>query len=675
MSIRDVERVCAALSQLKTHPDFPKPGVTMLDTWPATSDPALLASLAEMAAAALPLVPGTVYLGMAVRGLLLAHALATRARGSVAPVAKKVKLPADCVRAAPHTTEYDAGEQQIARSVLPRAGRHPAYVVDDVVATGGSARAVVEMLRVSTVRVLGVVALIHIEGLGDPGVPVHAAFRMSPDGAYLGVGSLFHSWLPVRATNFSGPGTPISYYSPRLRHMQCFDPCFARPLPLDTFPGGGLSGTFDTRNLANGNVQVYLDMTDEANLLHSIGFLNILPAQGIRSLKVHLLFYAAGTMERVDREGTIASAETIAKMFHNIPAMPGGLPVLVLYDVRALPIRFYFDATRVRVEMASHFDEKAARIPLSGAEYGAEYCAVLYPDDGARKRYGVTKEFRDMPGIAFSKVRDGPRRAVTVQTVLNSARSAAQLVRAAEKMVVVDDLSRTFGTVLAALDAAQALDAAPGSVDVVLANIAPEGTAIADFFAHAPACFGVLRVSESTQAAWQLSRHPMFGDRVDLLDKYHYCGNTIRVVGTTNRNKMQYGHDLALCVPSGVPAQPTLEQARHGAVHRLRACCQIMRALGVPFIAHGPESGVDDEWHDVSVVAYERDGAMLLAESRSTCVVPPEFRREEIAGDTTFGELMQRAWNLSTPDAWLAHLGEPRSELYRKAYRQEKLLE
>ena len=32
MSIRDVERVCAALSQLKTHPDFPKPGVTMLDT-------------------------------------------------------------------------------------------------------------------------------------------------------------------------------------------------------------------------------------------------------------------------------------------------------------------------------------------------------------------------------------------------------------------------------------------------------------------------------------------------------------------------------------------------------------------------------------------------------------------------------------------------------------------
>ncbi len=135
MSISDVERVSRIPSQMRSHADYPAPGVHMLDMWPVVSDLATVQSLAEMAACALPLAPGTIFIGMATRGTNLAYALAARYRGRVATAAKKVKLPAAHVLSGAYA-------QEMPRDQFPAPDGDtvfPAYVVDDVVATGGSA--------------------------------------------------------------------------------------------------------------------------------------------------------------------------------------------------------------------------------------------------------------------------------------------------------------------------------------------------------------------------------------------------------------------------------------------------------------------------------------------------------------------------------------------------------
>ena len=680
MSISDVERVSRIPSQLRSHADYPAPGVHMLDMWPVVSDLATVQSLAEMAACALPLAPGTIFIGMATRGTNLAYALAARCRGRVATAAKKVKLPAAHVLSGAYACEYGGGTQEMPRDQFPAPDGDtvfPAYVVDDVVATGGSASAVVAILAAHAphVRVLGVICVVHVRGLGACGVPVHAAFEYAGS-EYAGVGDLYRSWLPVvdrRDHLWDAEEYPIYYYPPRLGHLRNISHRW-RPIPLERFPGGVLDGRFDPC-LKNADVVLVLDTTDP-NLADMISFANILPDQGIASLQIRIPFYAMGTMERVDAEGTIATAETVARWFRNIPACKKGRPEIHVFDIHAVAERFYFDAANTRVVMRSHMDEMA-RAPLEpgtvvvrshmNAMARAPHkpgTVVVFPDTGADKRYGVHPRFADCPTLVLVKVRDGDRRTVSVHYTKNTPLAAAALVAAAPRIVVVDDMTRTGGTALEALRALAALGAAAGAVDVWVANVDPADDALFRFFGKAPACFRRLVTSDGTQAAHQLGRHPLLAERIQVVSAMHWgaCGKAkslYRVAASLNPAK-QAGADMAVCVPSGVPAQPDADLAARGARNRVDAACKVVQHLMDNVIVYGIESGVDNAWRDVTACAVYRSKtgrrAEALEPTHPAAVVPPAFRRDRVVGDTTFGAAMRRAWNLRADDAWIGVL-------------------
>ncbi|TLS78198.1 adenine phosphoribosyltransferase [Mariprofundus erugo] len=153
-----------AWSQLiRDVPDFPKPGIIFKDITPLLADgEAFSAVIEEMAA----LVDGRVdaIVGIESRGFIFGAALAQRLGLGLVTVRKPGKLPAD-VHAVEYELEYGVDRLEIHRDAL--APGHRVVIVDDLLATGGTAAATVkliEMLGAEVASCLFVIELDFLEG-------------------------------------------------------------------------------------------------------------------------------------------------------------------------------------------------------------------------------------------------------------------------------------------------------------------------------------------------------------------------------------------------------------------------------------------------------------------------------------------------------------------------------
>lgn len=184
----------------------------------------------------------------------------------------------------------------------------------------------------------------------------------------------------------------------------------------------------DVASLRGRDVTYLAAFEQPADVLEQLGPIFALPRFAAGSLRVVLPYFATGTMERVDTEGQVATAKTLARMLSAIPACrPGGPAEIAIFDIHALGERFYFgDEVIPRLETA---------MPLLRAELDKlENVAVAFPDEGAWKRFH--RQLDSYPHVICQKVRDGARRTVTIRE--GSA--------AGRHVVIVDDLVQTGET-------------------------------------------------------------------------------------------------------------------------------------------------------------------------------------------------------------------------------------
>ncbi|AEI12097.1 adenine phosphoribosyltransferase [Cellulomonas gilvus] len=142
-------------------PDYPEPGVLFRDITPLLADgPAFGDVIASLAGAA----PGGVDLvaGMEARGFLLAAPVAAHLGAGVLPVRKAGKLPGPTASAS-YSLEYGQASIEIHPTTVPDGAR--VLVIDDVLATGGTAAATVELLQSCGAHVVGLAFLVEIAGL------------------------------------------------------------------------------------------------------------------------------------------------------------------------------------------------------------------------------------------------------------------------------------------------------------------------------------------------------------------------------------------------------------------------------------------------------------------------------------------------------------------------------
>lgn len=176
MTAPDRDPAVAALvaSRIVDVPDFPQQGIVFKDLSPLFADPVAFRAVVDAVAA------GTgdgfeVIAGIEARGFVLAAAVAYAAGVGVVPVRKAGKLPR-ATYAASYALEYGEATLEVHQDAFPSGQR--VLVVDDVLATGGTARATLELVERAGGTVAGFTVLVELGFLSGrsklAGYPVRA---------------------------------------------------------------------------------------------------------------------------------------------------------------------------------------------------------------------------------------------------------------------------------------------------------------------------------------------------------------------------------------------------------------------------------------------------------------------------------------------------------------------
>ncbi|MFO0751367.1 MAG: adenine phosphoribosyltransferase [Myxococcota bacterium] len=140
-------------------PDWPKPGIVFKDITPLLADgPAFSAVTEAFAAAVRPWRP-TQIIGVESRGFIFGAALANALGLGLTLVRKKGKLPRPTSRVT-YALEY--GEDIVEMHADALGANDRAVVIDDVLATGGTAAAVAELVRSSGAMLAGMAFLMEL---------------------------------------------------------------------------------------------------------------------------------------------------------------------------------------------------------------------------------------------------------------------------------------------------------------------------------------------------------------------------------------------------------------------------------------------------------------------------------------------------------------------------------
>jgi len=150
-------------AHIRAIPDFPKPGILFRDITPLLAEPAAFATAIDRLAE--PWQAGGIDAVAAVeaRGFLFAGPLAVKLGVGIIPVRKPGKLPAETISYR-YDLEYGSDTLEMHRGILAPKAR--VLVVDDVLATGGTAEACVRLIESAGATVTGCSFLVELGGLG-----------------------------------------------------------------------------------------------------------------------------------------------------------------------------------------------------------------------------------------------------------------------------------------------------------------------------------------------------------------------------------------------------------------------------------------------------------------------------------------------------------------------------
>src|SRR3954463_12611064 len=153
-------------SHIRDISDFPKPGVTFKDITPLLADPGAFSSMIDALADRFRDEPVDKVLGIEARGFIVAAPVAHALGAGFVPVRKAGKLPWQ-VEKQEYVLEYGTDLLEIHRDAIAPGER--ALIVDDVLATGGTASATVRLVDKLDGEVAGLAFVIELAFLGGRG--------------------------------------------------------------------------------------------------------------------------------------------------------------------------------------------------------------------------------------------------------------------------------------------------------------------------------------------------------------------------------------------------------------------------------------------------------------------------------------------------------------------------
>jgi adenine phosphoribosyltransferase len=160
---------------IRTIPDYPRPGVQFRDITTLLGNARAFRRVIDELVEPWSVAKVNRVAGIEARGFILGGAVAHQLAAGFVPIRKKGKLPHSTVRVA-YSLEYGLDEMEMHEDAVTRGER--LILVDDLIATGGTAEAAVKLLRRLGAEILAACFVIDLPELGgskkltDLGVPV-----------------------------------------------------------------------------------------------------------------------------------------------------------------------------------------------------------------------------------------------------------------------------------------------------------------------------------------------------------------------------------------------------------------------------------------------------------------------------------------------------------------------
>ena len=148
---------------IRTVPDFPKPGIMFRDVTTLFSSPPAMRKMIQGFQDQWADLPYEYVAGIDARGFIIGGALALHLGVGFVPVRKMGKLPAETI-AEDYELEYGTATIELHRDAVPAGAR--VLIVDDLIATGGTALAAINLFRRLDAEIIGCGFLVDLPELG-----------------------------------------------------------------------------------------------------------------------------------------------------------------------------------------------------------------------------------------------------------------------------------------------------------------------------------------------------------------------------------------------------------------------------------------------------------------------------------------------------------------------------
>jgi adenine phosphoribosyltransferase len=150
-------------SYIRSIPDFPEPGILFRDVTPLLKAPEAYRQALDEMMSYVNDMETTSIVAVEARGFLFGCPLAAMLGVPFVPVRKQGKLPSDCMTIE-YALEYGQGQLDIHADAIEAGAR--VAIIDDLIATGGTAAATAQLIELVGGTVAGFVFLVELQGLG-----------------------------------------------------------------------------------------------------------------------------------------------------------------------------------------------------------------------------------------------------------------------------------------------------------------------------------------------------------------------------------------------------------------------------------------------------------------------------------------------------------------------------
>jgi adenine phosphoribosyltransferase len=150
-------------ARVRDVPDFPEPGIVFKDITPVLADPIAFSTIIDLIVVHFGRGNVDKVVGIEARGFILAAPVAYHFGAGVVPVRKAGKLPSQTV-AEEYSLEYGTATLELHSDAVNPGER--VLIVDDVLATGGTAKAAASLVQRIGGKICGIACLIELDFLG-----------------------------------------------------------------------------------------------------------------------------------------------------------------------------------------------------------------------------------------------------------------------------------------------------------------------------------------------------------------------------------------------------------------------------------------------------------------------------------------------------------------------------